>query len=86
MARKPEIRQYNRFYVLLKLVKKELDETRKQIQSLYATNEEKAILKKQVPELEKTILYLEGKTEWTTEQIADVLNDEQENYLLTTKI
>lgn len=81
MARKPTVRQYNRFDVLLKLVHKELSETSIQIQSLYATNEERAILKKQVPELEKTILYLEGKTEWTTEQIADILNEEQEQKL-----
>jgi hypothetical protein len=81
-----KIRQYNRFDVLLKAVHEELAETRQEINSLYITNEHKAILKRQVPELEKLVLYVEGKTEWCTEVIADMLNEEQENNLLTTKI
>lgn len=72
-----KIRQYNRFDVLLKAVRKELAETRQEINRLYITNEHKAILKRQVPELEKLVLYVESKCEWCTEVIADVMNDEQ---------
>jgi hypothetical protein len=81
-----QIRQYNRFDVLLKQVHKEMAETLQEINRLYITDEHRAILKRQIPELEKAVMYLETKCEWTTEIIADVLNEESENILLTTKI
>jgi hypothetical protein len=78
-----QIRQYNRFDVLLKAVHKELAETRQEINSMYITDEHRAILKRQIPELEKLVLYLESKCEWTTEIIADVIGDK--DYFLTIK-
>lgn len=78
-----KIRQYNRFDVLLKAVHREQAETRQEISSMYITDEHRAILKRQIPELEKLVLYLESKCEFTTEIIADVTGDKE--YFLTIK-
>ncbi len=78
-----KIRQYNRFDVLLKQVHREQAETRQEISSTYITDEHRAILKRQIPELEKLVLYLENKCEMTTEIIADVTGDKE--YFLTIK-